>query len=45
MSAPVENIVAEELGSMSLQEQPTDEDWEESDEDELDTFITGEQQV
>ncbi|KAG8946029.1 Importin alpha subunit (Karyopherin alpha subunit) (Serine-rich RNA polymerase I suppressor protein) [Tulasnella sp. 424] len=45
MSAPVQNTVSEELGSMNMQKHPVDEDWKEADEDELDTFITGEKQI
>lgn len=45
MSSPVENTVVEDLESMSLQEKPADEDWEEDSESELDSFITEDQEV
>ncbi|KAG9046214.1 hypothetical protein FS837_004846 [Tulasnella sp. UAMH 9824] len=45
MSSPVETAVAEDLESMSLQDKPADEDWEEDSESELDSFITEDQEI
>ncbi|KAG8948416.1 hypothetical protein FRC04_009786 [Tulasnella sp. 424] len=45
MSAPTTTTFAERFWSMSLRAQPADEDWEDANEDELDSFITAEQQI
>lgn len=45
MSSPIDTTVAENLGSMSLQDKPTNDDWEEANEAELDSFITEDQEI
>ncbi|KAG8913097.1 Importin subunit alpha-4 [Tulasnella sp. 408] len=45
MSSPVETTVAKDIGSISLQVKPTDEDWQEENDSELDSYITENQKI
>ncbi|KAG9046215.1 hypothetical protein FS837_004847 [Tulasnella sp. UAMH 9824] len=45
MSSPIETTVVEGLGSVSLPVKPSDEDWEENNDLELDSFITEDRKI